>query len=42
MASPVVTGAFAILKSAMPGKTPAEYKSTMLKMSSNKISNERE
>ncbi len=42
MAAPVVSGAFAILKSAIPGKTPAEYKSIILEMSANKIADTRE
>ena len=42
MASPMVSGAFAILKSAIPGKTPAQYERIMLEMSQNKTANERE
>ncbi len=42
MAAPVTAGSFAILKSAIPGKTPGEYADILLEMSANKTADTRE
>lgn len=42
MAAPVTAGSLAILKSAIPGKTPGEYADILLEMSANKTADTRE